>query len=212
MMDFRDQGKTLVFCSHNLYQVKELCSQAVWLDKGKVRLVGEANKVVDEYQDFIRSKNSILSSKVSDAETQSVNVSDVYIKDVVLQGGIDILNDLMLFETGKPFSIKVLASQGKHDLSDIHLGLVIIRNDGLQVFGTSTVIDGTGFQSIGDELISTTLVFDELQLLAGEYALEVWLIDKTSLHVYDSRPSCSGFIVRHKTTEVGICRMGHHWS
>ena len=34
MRGFIEQGKTVVFCSHNLYQVKSLCDQALWLDRG----------------------------------------------------------------------------------------------------------------------------------------------------------------------------------
>ena len=34
---FVQGGGTLIFCSHNLYQVKKLCRQALWIDHGTRR-------------------------------------------------------------------------------------------------------------------------------------------------------------------------------
>lgn len=42
-------GTTLLFVSHNVDQVRALCDHAVWLDKGKVRAIGEVNEVCDQY-------------------------------------------------------------------------------------------------------------------------------------------------------------------
>ncbi|MCG8001785.1 MAG: ABC transporter ATP-binding protein, partial [Candidatus Thiodiazotropha lotti] len=55
------------------------------------------------------------------------------------------------------------------------------------------------------------LVFDPINLMSGDYALEAWLIDRSGLHVYDSRPVCCQFRVRHETSEVGIVKMSHQW-
>lgn len=42
-------GITLVFVSHASSQVRELCSQALWLDHGKMMMMGDANEVCDAY-------------------------------------------------------------------------------------------------------------------------------------------------------------------
>lgn len=42
-------GTTLLFVSHNIDQVRNLCDHAVWLDKGKVRAIGDVNEVCDQY-------------------------------------------------------------------------------------------------------------------------------------------------------------------
>ena len=44
--EFQDNGTTIVFCSHNLTQVKSLCDEALWLDKASVVASGRANRVV----------------------------------------------------------------------------------------------------------------------------------------------------------------------
>ena len=45
---FKEKG-TLVFVSHDIHSVLNLCESAVWLDGGQVRLVGEAKEVVESY-------------------------------------------------------------------------------------------------------------------------------------------------------------------
>ena len=47
---------TLLFVSHSISQVKELCDRAIWLDHGKVLMDGEVNEVCDKYLDFVRNK------------------------------------------------------------------------------------------------------------------------------------------------------------
>ena len=49
MLELKKQGKTMVFVSHSTESVKFLCDRAVWLNKGKIRLDGETNKVLTEY-------------------------------------------------------------------------------------------------------------------------------------------------------------------
>ena len=42
-------GTTLLFVSHNIQQVRNLCDHAIWLDKGVTRMQGEVNEVCDAY-------------------------------------------------------------------------------------------------------------------------------------------------------------------
>lgn len=49
MRELKAQGKTMVFVTHSMGSVKELCDRAIWLHEGKVRMDGNSNDVVDEY-------------------------------------------------------------------------------------------------------------------------------------------------------------------
>ena len=44
-----DGGTTVLFVSHSVNQVRELCDKAIWIDSGKIREIGEVNKVCDHY-------------------------------------------------------------------------------------------------------------------------------------------------------------------
>ena len=49
MKELKEQGKTMVFVTHNMKAVTELCDRAVWLYKGKIRKDGNTKDVVEEY-------------------------------------------------------------------------------------------------------------------------------------------------------------------
>lgn len=49
MGEMRSQGTTLLYVSHSIESVKSVCSQALWLDKGTVKMAGEVNEVGDAY-------------------------------------------------------------------------------------------------------------------------------------------------------------------
>ncbi|MET0067258.1 MAG: ABC transporter ATP-binding protein [Candidatus Thiodiazotropha sp.] len=211
MMRFREEHKTLVFCSHNLYQVKELCDQAIWLENGVVRGVGDSASIVDDYQDSVRHRQSVHKEN-SRAAPELDAVSDVYLQEVELEGGIDTPEKIPVFRQGDRLSIRVRANKGSHPVDDVHIGLVLIRNDGLQVYGVSTLIDQIKMFSIDQQNLGIRLLFDPLMLMSGDYALEAWLIDGSGLHVYDSRPFCCQFRVRHDSSEVGLVKLSHDWN
>lgn len=40
IMGFKEAGKTILFCSHSMYQVQAICSRVIWMDEGVVRMDG----------------------------------------------------------------------------------------------------------------------------------------------------------------------------
>ena len=49
MRDLKSQGKTMVFVTHSMQTVKQLCDRAVWLCDGTIKMDGPTEEVVDEY-------------------------------------------------------------------------------------------------------------------------------------------------------------------
>lgn len=49
MQELKKEGKTMVFVSHNISQVKSFCDRAIWLKEGRIRMDGEVNEVLEEY-------------------------------------------------------------------------------------------------------------------------------------------------------------------
>lgn len=50
MMELMDGGTTVFFVSHNLEQVKEMCSRVVWLEHGTVQAVGPVEEICRRYE------------------------------------------------------------------------------------------------------------------------------------------------------------------
>lgn len=56
MEEMLSSGTTLLFVSHSIDQVKELCDHALWLDHGKMVMSGEAGPVCDAYMSMDEKK------------------------------------------------------------------------------------------------------------------------------------------------------------
>lgn len=49
MMELMGSGTTVLFVSHNIAQIREMCSRVIWLDQGKIKMLGKADEVCAAY-------------------------------------------------------------------------------------------------------------------------------------------------------------------
>jgi len=49
MLELMGGGTTVLFVSHSLGQILEMCNRVVWLDGGSVKMIGEAKEICGEY-------------------------------------------------------------------------------------------------------------------------------------------------------------------
>ena len=61
--EMQEKGVTLIFVSHAKPPVLELCDHAVWLDHGKVQLIGTTEEAYDAYESFLDKKEKKASKK-----------------------------------------------------------------------------------------------------------------------------------------------------
>ena len=50
MMDMMNGGTTVLLVSHNMKQVREMCSRVVWIEHGQIQMVGDTKTVCDAYE------------------------------------------------------------------------------------------------------------------------------------------------------------------
>ena len=120
MNQFRAEQKTMVFCSHSMFHIQELCDTAIWIDKGKIREMGDSDKVVGHYEDFCNNKKSYntirddlpealeQAEQEKDSPTQDCRINSLAVKDsngqvldelealsdVTLEMEVEVLNDV----------------------------------------------------------------------------------------------------------------------
>jgi lipopolysaccharide transport system ATP-binding protein len=203
-----DQGTSLVFCSHNLYQIKTLCTKALWLEKGCIKQWGEVNTVVDAYQDANRARNEQKDEQIVTREKKSI-INKSSSSPILINVSLNQNN----FITGDEFRVNTIIEPYHYEINDIHLGVVIRRNDDVQCFGISSLHDRYTLQRLANGQLGVCFIIDQLPLLSGDYCLEVWLIDQSGVHVYDSQERCCAFSVRQKTQAqgIGIAQLAHRW-
>ena len=58
MAELRESARAMFVVSHGLDSIKEMCNEAMWLDRGKLMMRGEPADVVDSYMKFVKVKKS----------------------------------------------------------------------------------------------------------------------------------------------------------
>lgn len=54
MKDFKKQGKTMIFVSHSIGQMKQFCEKILWLEFGTVKDYGTVEEVIPKYEAFLK--------------------------------------------------------------------------------------------------------------------------------------------------------------
>ena len=208
MMNFRDDGKTILFCSHNMYYIQELCNQAVWLHKGEIKCIGDTNKVISGYQNFERSKSADIKKDPSDKITppkqngkRPLKITEVKVMD-------KDLNESSAFSTFETLLVSIRTYCTNEELRG-YIGFAIIRNDEVLTFGTLSKFDGCKPVNFAKEQ-EFKIKIRSLPLLSGLYRIKIIVSDEHAMHPYDvlySKP----FMVRTGLKEFGMTFIEHDW-
>jgi lipopolysaccharide transport system ATP-binding protein len=71
-------GCTMLLVSHSTQQILEMCQKAIWLEKGQVRMEGDAFTVVKAYEEHVLGANSVfVSAPVASAQPVAVSERSV---------------------------------------------------------------------------------------------------------------------------------------
>lgn len=58
MAELRESARAMFLVSHGLGSIKEMCNEAMWLDRGKLMMRGAPDEVVNAYMKFVKVKKS----------------------------------------------------------------------------------------------------------------------------------------------------------
>ncbi len=206
--EFRDRGKTILFCSHATYQVKKLCDRALWLRHGRVAALGAVDEVIDAYLEYTRIRDDEQTTAHSAAGRDPALLR---LADVVIEGGEG--GDPPTWQSGMPFTVRVVIERGRDAELEPGVGIAFVRNDGLVCYCVSTEMDGVTMERRSDGTFHAVLHVPRLPLLGGGYYLNVATIDNHSaLLIYDVQERRCPFRVRNPSDEFGVMRMDHAWT
>jgi lipopolysaccharide transport system ATP-binding protein len=173
-------------------------------------MLAATEPVLRAYQDYVRARDGEASTVDAKPVHPTPGTRDTYLQSVSLEGDC---HDGRI-RTGGTLKVRVTArvsSSAHHD--GIHVGILLVRNDGVWCYGISTGMDDLDARlyPIRDDEYGITLVFDSLPLLSGEYSFTVALMDARSPHLYDSWTGVAPLTVRHDGRDVGVARLAHRW-
>jgi lipopolysaccharide transport system ATP-binding protein len=212
IMALRSAGCTLVFCSHDLHAVGEVCDRTLWLRDGHPAMLAATQPVLKAYEDHVRACNVESSGTVGHdqpAPSERQPPADNCLREVLLDGDCRAGH----LDTGGTLKLRVVARLTPEAHRDgVHVVVLIIRNDAVWCYGAATTTDGIeGLYALGGDEYGVTFVIDDVPLLSGQYSFTVALMDDRSPHTYDFRAGVAEFTVRHGNKEVGVMRIPHRW-
>lgn len=161
----KEGGRTVLFVSHNMTAVKNLCSKAIVLDKGKVIYTGTSDNAVEFYLNAQREKANIQLSKRTDRRGSG----EVRFTQVELLNERDnSVNELISGSYAK-FRLH-LEFNALISPKDLIFGLVIYDNNEVKIADFYSDEMGTVFNTIDDYV---DLELPQLMLRGGSYSVVV---------------------------------------
>ncbi|MBO6211897.1 polysaccharide ABC transporter ATP-binding protein [Algoriella sp.] len=108
----KGEGRTVLFVSHNMASMRELCQEGIYMENGTVKHIGEINEAINIYQGDSEIKNVWIGNL--DNEFINVTKTTIYnensdtvldkCEDIFIQIDLEILDDLK--EIGIGFYLK----------------------------------------------------------------------------------------------------------
>lgn len=63
MEEFKSMGKSMIFVSHSIPQMKRFCDRILWLEAGRIKAIGKSKEVLSYYEKFLKFWTSLSSEK-----------------------------------------------------------------------------------------------------------------------------------------------------
>ena len=205
ILEFKERGVTIVFCSHNLYQVKTLCERAIWLREGQEEALGDAVAVVDDYTGHMR----IEADQANESSVQSTEgpLPQWSIEKVILKDSSGLIRKS--FVNGETMKLEIIANFGPAFQGHPGLHVSILRDDGI-IIHTSHTPKEKDLKSLGSGRYLGQLTINKIPLLSGGYRI----LATACLDSKIPKPEkwhTTHFTVRSQGGDFGVARLEHHW-
>lgn len=220
IQEMKYRGVTMLFVTHQLDLVRNLCDRALWLDHGGIAGIGDPIRVVDSY--LQRVSGTELAPVLEDQDGEETDSEDSDSEDLGTEerwGSGEVLiprvsltdrdgNDLVAVGTGTPVTVELEVSV-REPQTDFVFGIGIYHADGTCVYGTNTELEGWLPLRIESDGI-VKFVVSELDLVAGSYRLDAAVHSRNG-RAFDYRRGVVRFAVGSRIHDVGVYRPKHEW-
>jgi len=161
------EGRTVLFVSHQLSAVRQLCSRAILIDGGRITGDGSVEDVIEQY----------LAATFEAAATPLAERTDRAGDDDFRFTAAGVFNragdPVSVIGSGEPVSFELSYSSGRERLANVAMAIHVEDLLGRRLFALATPFTGEDFSTLPPEgRIRCTL--PSLPLVAGEYKTMLW--------------------------------------
>jgi homopolymeric O-antigen transport system ATP-binding protein len=199
MRELLARGIPLVFVSHNLTAVVQLCTRAILVDRGQVQFDGRPAEAVAEFRKAARRETAGAGTAAAD---KPISITDVQL----LQPDGE---PSPLHTTGRPMTIRV-SYEAREPIRQPHVAIDIHGVDGVYCAGINTRMDDCTLGTLeGRGFVD--LAISKLSLLPGCYSVSAGILDPQGLRPLDLQERAFPFSVVSDRRDFGFVYLEHRW-
>jgi ABC-type polysaccharide/polyol phosphate transport system ATPase subunit len=221
IQEMKYRGVTLLFVTHQLDQVRNLCDRALWLDHGRTEAIGDPMRVVDAYlqevsgtppsppevkTEEVQPEEPKEEPKPKETDEERWGSGEIVLRRVAITDHHG--HELVALGAGTPVILD-LDVDVKVPQEDFVFGIGIFAANGTCVYGTNTDLEGYAPQRI-EGLTRVRFVVRALDLVAGTYRIDAAVHTRNG-RAFDYRRNVLRIVVGSRVHDVGIYRPQHEW-
>ena len=156
-------GRTILFVSHNLSAVKNLCTRGIFLKNGKIAFDGPVSNAIENYLSAINQRSSIPIKERLDREGDgSITIKDISISDQ---------NNTVLKQVFSGQKVFINVSINNENAEKFYISINIIDEMGACISHLST--RHSKIRAYGEKRNMVSCKLNSIPLPAGNYSLTV---------------------------------------
>ncbi|HVE90860.1 MAG TPA: ABC transporter ATP-binding protein [Actinomycetota bacterium] len=163
---FQREGRTIVFVTHAVDMLRQICSRGILLNQGRVSADGKPNEVILQFRRELHGD-----APLSDAPYAEHGTGDVRFEEISLHAPDGAPQQI--FHPGEPMELRVRINAQK-PVEDPRVGMAFYDTAGRHLFGTNTGLHETSVGTLQGSA-TASFKFSALPLLEGAYRITLSL-------------------------------------
>jgi len=177
LRNFKEKG-TILFVSHDTQTVSSMCDYAVWLDEGKVRAIGDAKQICEQYYGMQYQEHAALQQDKK-MENTAAEVPAFNAHDAFGTGDASILDVQLLNTNNAPLSwiqggeeVKlVIRAKCNREIESPIIGFLVKDRLGQHIFGDNTYTTSPVSKTSANTILLAQFHFILPLLKSGNYSI-----------------------------------------
>jgi lipopolysaccharide transport system ATP-binding protein len=199
MRELIRRGIPVVFISHNMPAVVDLCTRAIVINHGTVAFDGEPGPAVQQYR-LVSQKPAVAGAAEM---AKRIRIAGTELVD-------DRGEASTVFHTCGTMRVRIKYF-ARESLSNLSFAVDIHRADGVYCAGINTLMDKHDLGVLSGEG-EVDLLLPRLNLLPGCYLISVGIIDGLAGATLDLHGQAYPFSITSDRRDLGVAYLDHGWS
>ena len=173
------QGKTVLFISHDMWNVRRLCSQILWMDEGRVRASGPAAAIAERYMSEVNL--DALSGTATSLQSHRGGTGEIRYVSIELTTADGAAANT--FNAGETLVVRATYAASAATPEPVFQVAIVDVDTGTVVSTASTAAADVPARVSGEGTVECR--FERLPLRPRQYLLRLTITDAMQLASYD---------------------------